>query len=930
MVLIFTMKKIYLLLFFVLFFGSLKAQTITFSDQTFKSKLLESSSSNFIARNLNGDYFSIDANSNNEIELTEALEVAFLEIDNSSISSLSGINNFTNLLLLSCENNLLTNLNVSGLINLTTLNCSSNQLGNLNVNGLTELQNLNCQFNQLTNLNVNGITNLEIVNCSYNLIASLVLNNLLNLTEVNCNDNLISSIDLTDLISLISLNCSNNRLSSLDTTNLVSLELLNCNTNLLVSLTINGLVNFNELDCSNNLLTSLNLINTSNLSELNCNFNQLTLINLSGLIGLINFSCSNNILIAIDLDGLTQLEDVNCSNNLITTISFLNTNQLQNLNCDNNQLVTLAISDLTNLKYLYCNNNSIIDLNTNGLNALLVLSCNANEITTLNLSSTNNLQSLYCSNNQIATLNLSNLFNFQNLFCSNNVLTSLFIKNGSFENNLQFAGNPTLEYICADPFQMEFIQDEINNNNYTNCHVNSYCSFVPGGISYTIQGNSKFDSNTNGCDALDTVFPTLQMSFSDGSVTENLFANNSGNFSKSIINGSYTITPIVENSNYFSIAPSTVSVAFPSQSSPFAQNFCITPNGNHNDLEIAILPVNNAIPNLESKYKIVYKNKGTTTQSGTINLNFNDAVLNFVSSNPVNSSQSTNNLNWIFTSLNPLETRSILVTLKANSSTDTPAVNIGQLLPFSASITTAAADETPNDNTISFIQKVADSTTTNDKVCIEGNSISTSQVGEYVHYCIRFTNNGNAIAQNVVVKDIIDLSKYDIATVIPLDASAIFETRVTNSNTIEFIFETINLGFASTNNAGYVLFKIKTLPTLSEGDIFSNSATIYFDFKTPLSTNNESTIIQVLANQTFVSSENFIIYPNPVKEVLTIHSSDVRTVDTISIYNSLGQLMKHMSNPSNLSLNVSDLSKGIYFINIISENVKTSFKFIKE
>jgi hypothetical protein len=117
---------------------------------------------------------------------------------------------------------------------------------------------------------------------------------------------------------------------------------------------------------------------------------------------------------------------------------------------------------------------------------------------------------------------------------------------------------------------------------------------------------------------------------------------------------------------------------------------------------------------------------------------------------------------------------------------------------------------------------------------------------------------------------------------------------------------------------------------LSNGDTFSNTASIYYDYNAPISTNIESTIIQVLVNQTFVSFENFSVSPNPVKEVLNIYSSDVRTVDTIFIYNSLGQLMKHISNPSNLSFNVSGLSQGIYFISILSENVKTSIKFIKE
>ncbi len=925
-----TMKKVFLIFFLVPFVHSIHAQIITFTDPVFKAKLLESSPGSFVARDLSGEYFSIDANSNAEIEISEAMQVGYLEIENSSITSIAEIFQFTNLTFLNCENNLLTALDVSGLSNINSLNCSTNQLINLNVSGLTELQNLNCQYNQLTTLNVGGISNLLNLNCSYNQLGIVNLNNLLNLEILNCNDNLISTFDLSDLTSLKSLDCSNNQLLALNIDNLVSLEMLNCSSNVLESLTIQNLVYFYDLNCGNNQLNTLSLINLPSLNNLNCNFNQLSSLNLNNLTNLVNLSCTNNQLSSLNLFGLTQLKDLNCSNNIISTIVFFGLDQLISFNCSLNQLVNLDVSSLTNLKYLFCDYNAIVALDLNDMNDLLALSCTNNQIANLNLTSLTNLQSVYCNNNQITTLNLSNASNLQSLFCYSNQLTSIFIKNGSFEGNLSFANNPSLNYICADEYQIEFIQDEINNNNYTNCHVNSYCSFVPGGISYTIQGSTKFDSNTNGCDALDGMFPNLQMSFSDGSITESLISNTSGSYSKSVKEGSYTITPILENPNYFSISPSIVSVEFPFQTSPIVQNFCITPNGSYNDVEIAIIPLNNAIPDLESRYKIVYKNKGTTLQSGSVNLNFNDSYLNLVSSNPVISSQSTNNLNWTFSNLNPFETRSILVTLKVNSSTDTPATSIGQLLPFNATITTIFSDETPNDNTITFIQEVSESATTNDKVCIEGNIVSLSQVGEYVHYCIRFTNSGNAVAQNVVIKDLIDVNKYNIFSLIPLEGSHVFETRVTNLNTVEFTFENINLAFDTNNNNGYVMFKIKTLPSLSVGDIFSNSASIYFDYKAPAYTAIESTIIQILGNNTFETSTNFTIYPNPVKETLHIFSFNLRSVDSISIFNSVGQIVKNILNPTNLSINVSDLSQGIYYLNITSENIKTSHKFIKE
>jgi uncharacterized repeat protein (TIGR01451 family) len=419
------------------------------------------------------------------------------------------------------------------------------------------------------------------------------------------------------------------------------------------------------------------------------------------------------------------------------------------------------------------------------------------------------------------------------------------------------------------------------------------------------------------------------MSFSDGTITENLISNTSGNYSKSVKEGTYTVTPFLENPNYFSISPSTVSVEFPFQISPLLQNFCVLSNGNHADLEIAILPINNANPGQDANYKIVYKNKGTITQSGTVNLNFNDAILDFLNSNPASTNQSVNNVNWSFSNLKPLESRAILVTFNVNATTDTPSVNVGQLLPFTALVSSSNTDELPNDNSITLNQKVVNETSTNDKVCIEGTSVSTSRIGDYLHYGIRFKNTGTAIAQNIVIKDIIDTSKFDVNSLIPLDSSHLFEINITNTNTVEFILKNVNLPFGVNNSEGFVLFKIKTLPSLSIGNSVSNTASIYFDYLVPTSTNNEITIFENLGNLNF-ETFGIKIYPNPVKDILNIQTENSIFVEAIRIYNSLGQVIQTITNPNNLSINVATLRTGVYFLKVSSENRSSTIRFIKE
>jgi hypothetical protein len=106
-------------------------------------------------------------------------------------------------------------------------------------------------------------------------------------------------------------------------------------------------------------------------------------------------------------------------------------------------------------------------------------------------------------------------------------------------------------------------------------------------------------------------------------------------------------------------------------------------------------------------------------------------------------------------------------------------------------------------------------------------------VGKYVHYKVRFENTGTANAQNIVVNDMIDADKFDVDSLIPLDGSHAFVTRI-KGNKVEFLFEGINLPFDDINNDGYLVFKIKAKPTLVLGDTFSSTASIYFDYNFPV------------------------------------------------------------------------------------------------
>src|SRR5690606_29949958 len=225
--------------------------------------------------------------------------------------------------------------------------------------------------------------------------------------------------------------------------------------------------------------------------------------------------------------------------------------------------------------------------------------------------------------------------------------------------------------------------------------------------------------------------------------------------------------------------------------------------------------------------------------------------------------QTSNALNWTFTDLLPLEIKQIDVTLNLNTPTETPPLDTGSILDFNATITSSLTDESPEDNSSTLHQTAVNSLDPNDKTCLEGNQIYVDKVGDYVHYMIRFENSGTYAAQDITVVDLIDSSKYDISSLMPVSGSHPFITKISDGNRVEFYFKDINLPFADATNDGYVAFKIKTLASLQQGDSFSNSASIYFDYNYPIDTELATTNIQALSTQDFAFGRYLTIYPNP-------------------------------------------------------------------
>ncbi|MCB0443896.1 MAG: hypothetical protein KDC50_07580, partial [Flavobacterium sp.] len=642
-----------------------------------------------------------------------------------------------------------------------------------------------------------------------------------------------------------------------------------------------------NISIDTNILDGLSLPSLETVYELNYNNNIPASLNLNSLISANSIVCSYSNITSADLSSLETIPTLRLDHNRITSLHLDNLISSNLININNNDLIEFGTLSLETVGTLDLSFNEIETLDfpafTGDVGSLRLY---ANQLTDItfgpNLTSVDNL---LLESNQFVTLDISNVPVMNTLNLDNNQLLTVFIKNGTNEN-LTIANNPNLQYVCADEEQLADVNTEILDSGSSIAHANSYCSFVLGGDYFEVKGSVKNDFNANGCDPLDNPLPYFQLHSTDGTNSGVFLSNSQGEYSIPVQEGTHTITPVLENTDYFTISPTEFTVNFPADPTPFLQDFCILPNGNHPDLEIEIIPSFPARPGFETSYKIVYHNKGTQIQSGEIKFRFYP-VTQFVSSIPDISSQDTENLYYDYVDLKPFETREINLIMNVNGPMDNPPINIGDYLGYKATIYPVVDDETPNDNKFELKQQVVGSLDPNDKTCLQGESVGPETAGEYVHYLIRFENTGNYPAENIVVKDVIDSEKFEVSTLRALNGSHEFYSRI-KENVVEFIFENINLPFDDQNNDGYVLFKIKTKPELQLGDTFSNEAAIYFDYNFPVITNEYiTTIEEQLETPDFEFNNEFVLYPNPSKNILNIQKKATTEITSVEIYNLL-------------------------------------------
>ncbi len=358
-------------------------------------------------------------------------------------------------------------------------------------------------------------------------------------------------------------------------------------------------------------------------------------------------------------------------------------------------------------------------------------------------------------------------------------------------------------------------------------------------------------------------------------------------------------------------------------------NFPVTITQLFNDLSVSILPIAQPKPGFTYKNEIVYTNNGNQTISlGTLSFT-KDNLVSIISNSQSGVTSTPTGFSYVFTNLQPFESRSIIVTMQVPT---IPTIAIGGLLTNSASVSPIIGDvNLLNDTSISS-QIIVGSFDPNDKMESHGKEIQLSSFtsNDYLNYTIRFENTGTADASFINVTDILD-AKLDETSIKMVKASNSYTlTRIENN--LNWNFDNVQLPPSVANTQighGYISFQIKPKLGYKLGDIIPNIANIYFDFNPVIVTETcNSKFISTLSNNDFVFNK-LKSYPNPANDIFTIENESV--IDSVVIFSVLGQKMIDKNvNGLTTEISLKELSNGIYFIKIMSSGIEKVIKIMKD
>ncbi len=280
--------------------------------------------------------YDSDNTINGQISRNDALRVSELKMINKGITTLSGIEGFTELKNLEANANNFPTVDLAKNKKLTRLFIGNGNLMEIDISKNIELVEVVFWINKLREIDVTQNTKLEVLNLGSNDIRNIDLSKNLLLNDLKIDNNQLSELNITKNIELTRLQAGGNLYKNLNIRENKNLIFLNLSGTEMSTIDISKNVNLEGFTGSNSKLSTLDF--TNNLS-------------------LTSISLNNTLIEVIDLSLNTSLSSVSLKNNPIKILDLKDNISLDRLELDGTKMMTLDLSKNTKLTFISVSDN---------------------------------------------------------------------------------------------------------------------------------------------------------------------------------------------------------------------------------------------------------------------------------------------------------------------------------------------------------------------------------------------------------------------------------------------------------------------------------------------------------------------------------------------------------------------------------------------
>ena len=409
---------------------------------------------------------------------------------------------------------------IANIENLTALNVAESNISSLSgIEYFIALKQLTANGNLLSTVDISKLLDLEELALFDNQITDIYLGSNLKLTEIDLYNNSLTYLDVSINTALINVFVDNNELIKLDLSRNTALKKLDVSNNNLNYLNVKNDNNANITGFNASGNTNLNCILVSDVAYAQANFTNVDsgvvfnavnceyipipdanleaalftlghddvlgdsqvpthLISTVTTLNLIN----KNIADATGIEAFSALEELNIYSNNLTSIDVSNNTQLKHLRCQNNSLESLDIANNVLLETLICDNNQFSSLDVSNNLGINDINLSGNPIGRIDLTNNTSLKYLTAEDTNLVSLDLSNNPLLEEVSLINGKLVFVDVKNGNNANisEIYFDDNPNLICVSVDDSDVAIMnwRDIDDANVYTSspCTINTYTS----------------------------------------------------------------------------------------------------------------------------------------------------------------------------------------------------------------------------------------------------------------------------------------------------------------------------------------------------------------------------------------------------------------------------------------------------------------------